>query len=52
LFGALLEEDGVRQLLQEKGYEEVWAGRNGFEEDERRRGGMRLWKWASIARII
>ena len=56
LFGALLEEKGVRDLLGEKGYEEInwdgngmgWGGWNGWDwaqDDERRRGGVKVWKW-------
>jgi phosphatidylinositol glycan class B len=47
MFGALLEEPNVRQILMEKGYVQVWYGINGWEEDERRRGGVVVWKWGS-----
>jgi len=49
LFGALLEgKEGteVEALLRGKGYEEVWSGWNGFDllqDDERRRGGVKVW---------
>lgn len=58
-FGALLYEPGVQDLLVEKGYAEVawddgrkwglgWGGWNGWDwaqDDERRRGGVQVWKW-------
>lgn len=44
LFGALLEEEDVKAILTRRGYTEVWSGMNGFEEDERRRGGVRVWR--------
>ena len=33
-------------VLRGKGYEEVWSGWNGFDllqDDERRRGGVKVW---------
>ncbi|KIJ35747.1 glycosyltransferase family 22 protein [Sphaerobolus stellatus SS14] len=45
LFGALLEIDGVRPLLEDLGYTEDWHGWNGWEQDHRRRGGVRIWRW-------
>jgi phosphatidylinositol glycan class B len=45
LFGALLEEEGVREKLEGLGYVQVWAAGNGLEEDSRRRGGVRVWKF-------
>jgi len=44
-FGALLEHDGVETLLKRKGYREAWAARGSWEEDWRRRGGVKVWKW-------
>ncbi|EJD05872.1 uncharacterized protein FOMMEDRAFT_145241 [Fomitiporia mediterranea MF3/22] len=48
-FGALLEDirEGrkVERYLRELGYTEVWSTKNGFEEDWRRRGGVRVWQW-------
>jgi len=44
-FGALLRETGVEDVLRAKGYTEVWQGGNGIEEDRRRRGGVRVWRW-------
>jgi phosphatidylinositol glycan class B len=50
LFGALLDvtEDGItiRQLLIETGYAETWKVGNGWEEDEKRRGGVSVWEWS------
>lgn len=37
--------DAVKSYLRTLGYDEVWVGSNGFEEDWRRRGGVRVWKW-------
>ena len=45
LFGALLSESGVEDILRSKGYKEVWRGGNGIEEDPRRRAGIRIWRW-------
>ncbi|KAI0309180.1 glycosyltransferase family 22 protein [Amylostereum chailletii] len=47
-FGALLRDDGgadVRPRLEGLGYREVWAAGSGLEEDRRRRGGVRVWKY-------
>ncbi|KAH8117385.1 Alg9-like mannosyltransferase family-domain-containing protein, partial [Phellopilus nigrolimitatus] len=48
-FGALMDEakggDKIMRHLGGLGYSEVWAGSNGFEEDWRRRGGVKVWKW-------
>lgn len=48
-FGALLDDikDGwkIRNHLRELGYSEMWSVGNGFEEDWRRRGGIKVWKW-------
>jgi hypothetical protein len=48
LFGALLREPGVKDVLRAEGYEEVWRGDNGIEEDRRRRGGVRVWRWDGL----
>jgi len=45
-FGALLEEDGVRLMFEERGYKEVWK-KDGWDGDVRRRGGVRLWRHSS-----
>lgn len=47
LFGALLEADGIRELLSRVGYEEVWRAEYGWEGDGRRRGGVRVWRYRS-----
>lgn len=48
-FGALLYDinggRAVEVTLRRLGYTEVWAGKSSFEEDWRRRGGVRVWKW-------
>lgn len=44
-FGALLGEDSVEAVLTEKGYRPTRRFRNGWEEDEKRRGDVRLWEW-------
>lgn len=46
LFGALLEEQGVKEYLIEKGYDEVWRrGRSWEGDSDERKGGVRVWKW-------
>ena len=40
MFGALLREPGVEELLQEKGYRKSWNEEYGWEGDDRRRGGI------------
>ncbi|KAF8920996.1 glycosyltransferase family 22 protein [Mucidula mucida] len=45
-FGALLEKDGVKNMLLAKKYQEVWHGGRSWEGDgEERQGGVRVWKW-------
>ena len=44
-FGALLKEDGVRDLLGRLGYEQVWYKDSLWEEDSRRRGGVQVWRY-------
>ena len=46
-FGALLEHAGVERLLRARGYGEVWRAGNGLEEDRRRRGGVRVWRYGA-----
>lgn len=46
-FGHLLQQDGVRPLLQEKGYQEVWRAGRAWEGQGSRKGGVRVWKWQS-----
>ncbi|RDB21083.1 GPI mannosyltransferase 3 [Hypsizygus marmoreus] len=45
MFGALLQEEGVRELLKGKGYVEVWRRGRQWEGEGHRRGGVRVWKW-------
>ena len=54
-FGVLIEDerehekgDGVGKYLKEMGYREIWRMGNGFEEDWRRRGGVRVWQWRGL----
>ncbi|KAH7340629.1 glycosyltransferase family 22 protein [Rhizoctonia solani] len=35
----------VGQKLRRMGYEVIWRVSNGWEEDERRRGGVVVWEW-------
>ncbi|SJL00694.1 uncharacterized protein ARMOST_04007 [Armillaria ostoyae] len=45
-FGALLREEGVKDLLIGKGYAEVWhRGRSWEGDGDERKGGVRVWKW-------
>ena len=44
VFGALLREPGMEDLLKGKGYVEVWRKEYGWEGDERRRGGVIVMK--------
>jgi phosphatidylinositol glycan class B len=45
-FGALLREEGVRTLLEEKGFREVWKKGREWEGEGYRTGGVRVWKWS------
>ncbi|GLB34752.1 putative alg9-like mannosyltransferase family protein [Lyophyllum shimeji] len=45
-FGALLEQEGVRTLLEAKGYREVWKKGREWEGEGHRKGGVRVWKWS------
>jgi len=49
MFGALLHDFNgyVEGRLRYLGYRPVWKMTNGFEEDERRRGGVEVWRWNS-----
>jgi phosphatidylinositol glycan class B len=44
-FGALLEARGVKELLEEKGYREVWNSGRKWEGEGHRKGGVKVWKW-------
>ena len=50
-FGALLDEKAegheIESYLKQLGYQEVWVGDSIFEEDWRRRGGVRVWRAGS-----
>ncbi|KAK2466735.1 hypothetical protein APHAL10511_000993 [Amanita phalloides] len=45
-FGCLLEEEGVERLFIEQGYTEVWRRGRHWEGDDKRKGGVRIWKWS------
>jgi GPI mannosyltransferase 3 len=51
LFGALLREPSMEDFLRTKGYTEIWRAGNGIEEDPRRRGGVRIWRWHALNTI-
>ncbi|KAL5529188.1 hypothetical protein ACEPAG_5162 [Sanghuangporus baumii] len=55
-FGALIEDERegteVEEYLRGLGYDEVWNTRNGFEEDRRRRGGVKVWQWQAEKRVL
>jgi phosphatidylinositol glycan class B len=36
----------VKSKLEELGYKVIWRSGNGWEEDERRKGGVVVWEWA------
>ncbi|KAG6862090.1 hypothetical protein C0995_007220 [Termitomyces sp. Mi166 len=44
-FGALLEKEEVRNLLEAKGYREVWGRGRTWEGEGHRKGGVRVWRW-------
>jgi len=53
IFGALVDNStfegrSVRAILDSKGYYEAWMDGNGYEEDERKRGGVRLWAYSAV----
>jgi phosphatidylinositol glycan class B len=51
MFGVLPEvvnrdnSSTVGSFLMKKGYSRTWRTFNGFEEDEKRRGGVEVWSW-------
>ncbi|KAJ6502310.1 glycosyltransferase family 22 protein [Mycena sanguinolenta] len=48
-FGALLREQGVQQLLEERGYSEVWTAGRAWEGDcDERKGGIRVWRHVQL----
>ncbi|CAK5277612.1 unnamed protein product [Mycena citricolor] len=49
-FGALLEQSAARELLSQRGYEEIWtAGRSWEGDSDTRKGGVRVWKYNIIS---
>ncbi len=44
-FGCLLEQEGIRQMFVEQGYIEIWKRGRHWEGDDKRKGGVRVWKW-------
>ncbi|KAJ6497068.1 glycosyltransferase family 22 protein [Mycena vitilis] len=47
-FGALLHEEGVRKLLEQRGYIEIWSAGRAWEGDsDERKGGVKVWKYMS-----
>ena len=46
-FGALLDIEGMRDVLSRVGYKEVWHAEYGWEGDSRRTGGVRVWRHRS-----
>jgi phosphatidylinositol glycan class B len=45
MFGDLLADQGVRLLLETKGYGEVWSAGWGWEGEGKRKGGVKVWKY-------
>ncbi|KAH8106820.1 glycosyltransferase family 22 protein [Cristinia sonorae] len=45
MFGALLRKPGVRELLTDRGYSIVWDKEFGWDGDENRQGGVKVWKY-------
>lgn len=44
MFGVLLKDGGVKRLLQDLGYKEVWKAGWDWEGEGKRRGGVRVWR--------
>lgn len=45
-FGALLEQEGVQKLLEQRGYAQVWsAGRSWEGDSDERKGGVKVWRY-------
>ncbi|KAJ7510092.1 glycosyltransferase family 22 protein [Mycena galericulata] len=45
-FGALLQEEGVQHLLEQRGYAEIWSAGRAWEGDsDERKGGVKVWKY-------
>ncbi|PPQ78174.1 hypothetical protein CVT25_015507 [Psilocybe cyanescens] len=47
LFGELLRQEGIRTLLENRGYSEVWKAGREWEGEGQRKGAVRVWKWRS-----
>jgi len=45
MFGSLLQDGEVRTVLESERYREVWKMESGWEEDRRRQGGVRVWRF-------
>ncbi|KAJ7063457.1 glycosyltransferase family 22 protein [Mycena amicta] len=44
-FGALLQQEGVESLLEQRGYKEIWsAGRPWEGDSDERKGGVKVWR--------
>lgn len=44
-FGDLLHGGAIRQILEGKGYVEIWNAGPEWHGEGRRKGGVRVWKW-------
>ncbi|CCM00013.1 uncharacterized protein FIBRA_02039 [Fibroporia radiculosa] len=47
MFGALLDDE-VRSILESRRYREVWRSGTGWEGDQRRRGGVKVWSFQPV----
>jgi GPI mannosyltransferase 3 len=47
LFTHLMEVEGVKELLLQKGYVEVWRDGWAWEGEGKRKGGIRVWQYLS-----
>ena len=45
-FGDLLKHEGVKVLLEGKGYKEVWKAGREWEGEGHRKGAVRVWRWS------
>lgn len=45
-FGDLLRQEGIKKLLEEKGYSEVWKGGRSWEGEGERKEGVKVWRWS------
>lgn len=51
-FGQLLLEPGVRGILEEQGYQEVWKAGREWEGEGHRKGGVKVWEWSKRHRTF